>query len=80
MNENLALFLMYIVAPVIVAMGSYLMSTFLNRISTLEKTMVNKVEEPEVRQILADKIDPLREDISELKNKIELIYSLLLKR
>lgn len=80
MNEYVQMLLMYLIAPGVIAIGSYVMNAFLKRVSDLEKTMIHKVEEPEVRQLMADKIDPIREDIQELKGKIELIYSLLLKK
>lgn len=69
----------YGVIPGIIGTVSYMIKTLLNRVESLEKEVPNKLDEREVRQLLGDKIDPLREDIHDLKGKIDRIMELLIK-
>lgn len=54
------------------------MKSIFSRLDILEKDIHNKVEEEKVRQLLADKIDPVREDIQELKNKLDRLMDFLI--
>lgn len=75
--------LVYKITPLIVillgAIG-YLIRIQVARIDMLEQRMTQKVEEPQVRQILADKIDPLKEDIQQVNNKLDSIYNILIHK
>jgi len=44
------------------------------RLTSLEKS--GSVTEPQVRQIIADKVDPIKEDLSEIKSKLDYLFNL----
>ncbi len=50
------------------------------RLTKLEEKVSSQVTEPELRQILSDKLDPLKEDISEVRKQAEKITDLLLNK
>lgn len=75
--------LIYKITPLIVIICGvigYLIRVQMGRIDMLEQHMVRKVEEPQVRQIIADKIDPLKEDIQQVNNKLDTIYNILIHK
>lgn len=78
MTDNMIL-LVYIAMPLAVGLGGWFMRSTMQRISDLEKSVALKVEEDKVRQLLVDKIEPLREDVQDLKVKLDKIIDLLLK-
>lgn len=51
----------------------------MNRIEKLEENMTHTINEEEVRTILSDKIEPIQEDIKDIKNNIRNIFDILLK-
>jgi hypothetical protein len=51
----------------------------MQRLDTLERQMVTKTDEHEVRQLLSDKVDPIKESMSEIKEKVDKVIDLLLK-
>ena len=71
--------LVYIAIPIIIGIGRWLMQSLLNRLNVLEHQIDTKIDEPKVRQLLTDKIDPIQEDIAELKVRLDKIIDLLLK-
>lgn len=70
----------YIIGPALIMLGGWLMKSHLERIAVLEREIQHKTTEMEVRIILADKIDPIREDIKELKASTDRILDILLKK
>jgi hypothetical protein len=50
------------------------------RLEKLEDTTSQHVTEAELRRILSDKIDPIKEDISEVKKQNDKITDILLNR
>lgn len=66
--------------PSILGFGAFLVKSLLNRLDMVETAIQHKVDEPRVRELLADKVDPIREDIQELKVKLDKITDLLLKK
>lgn len=58
---------------------AYFLRLQMQRLDTLEQQMPMKTTESEVRQILADKIDPIKESMSEIKDKVDKVIDLLLK-
>ena len=51
----------------------------LNRLDELEKTQKAKITEEDVRTILKDKLDPLTQDLLEIRELINKILDLHLK-
>ena len=80
MDDFLRLLLIYGVLPVILGTGAYAMRSVFQRLTSLEQTVQKKVEEDQVRQLLVDKIEPLREDVQDLKDKIDRIYDFLMRK
>lgn len=69
--------ILYIILPVLASLMAYLMRSVMARIETLEHQIQSKLNEPAVRMIISDKVDPIREDIHEIKetlNKLLDIY------
>ena len=80
MDEVLRLILVYGAAPIIFGLGAFIMRSAFKRLEEIEKNVLTKLDEQRVRQLLADKIDPLREDVHDLKSQLDKIYTLLLKQ
>lgn len=73
----------YVISPLVgllITIGGFLMRSFSERISSLEKELPNKLNDAEVRQLMADKIDPLKDAIQKLDQKLDEIYKLLMNR
>ncbi len=80
MDETLRLILIYGVLPIIIGIGSWVMRSMIQRLEEVERKVSIKTDENYVRQLLTDKIDPIREDIHELKAKLDKIVDILLKK
>lgn len=69
-----------VLIPTLLGIVKYLMKTHTDRIETLEKLMPMKMTEVEVRQILSDKLDPLKDSIEDCKERLDKILDMLLKK
>jgi uncharacterized protein YoxC len=67
------------IISIVIGMGMYIMRTVTSRIDTLEQKMDNTVTKQEVRQLLDDKINPLKEDIKDIKYTIDKLLSIFIK-
>lgn len=65
---------------VLASLIGYFVRTQMQRISDLEASIVEKLSEEETRQILSDKLDPVRENVQEIQNKLDQVITLLIKR
>ena len=77
MNGFTNLLLAYGIIPTLLGLGAYLMRSHLQRLETLEKDLPKKLDEQEVRLLLADKIDPIREDVRALEASLDKIETRL---
>lgn len=77
MNPTLITAALYIIGPIIVGIGTYVMRDFVSRIADLEHKMENKVTDAQVRQTMEDNIGPLREDMQEVKQKLDKLFELI---
>ncbi len=68
------------VVSLILGIGAFVMKTVHSRIDVLERELPHKLNEPAVRQIVSDKIDPIREDIHEIKAKLDRVMDILIER
>lgn len=75
MEEILKQIVTYGIIPAFVGGASYIMKGIFTRIDALEKELPKKVEETEVRQLLTDKIDPIKDDINDIKQDIDMLAS-----
>ena len=76
--EGVITYLWPIIASLLCGMGAFVMKNIFNRLEVLEDKMNKTVTEQDVRTILSDKIDPLKEDVHEIKQAIVKIYELYL--
>lgn len=72
-------FITYVVIPLFITMGSFILRNFMNRIEKLENRSMEQITETEARQILSDKLDPVKETLTEIKKQIEKITEFLIK-
>lgn len=66
----------YIGGPLLLSIGAYFMRTIISRIEALENQGKITVSEPQVRQILVDKLDPIKDDLQEIKENIKKLFDL----
>lgn len=79
MNDiSTAQIFLYIIAPIVFGLVGYIMKTMINRLDTLEFRMQETITEPEVRIILDDKLDPIHEDLKEIKHSLNQLYEVML--
>lgn len=69
-----------IIISAIVGMGTYIMRTFSDRLKEVEEKAETAVTEAQVRQILNDKIDPLKLDIHEINENIRKLFELHIRK
>jgi predicted secreted protein len=67
-------------ASIICAPVVYIARSFMQRIDTLEATVKEKISEKEVRQIVRDKLDPIKSDLEEIKHNQEMILNHLISK
>lgn len=67
--------LVILVIPGVIAFFKYLM----NKIDNLEQEMKSKISEEDARQLLADHLEPVKEDLQDIKNLQIKLYEFLLK-
>lgn len=81
MDDLTQAILIYAGLPVVAGLGTYIVKTLvLARLDTIEDMLPSKLNEAQVRQLLTDRIEPIREDIHDLKEKLDDIYSLLIRK
>lgn len=80
MDEFTKNLIIFVASPLILSIIGYFMKTHVDRIQVLEKEIDHKVNEREVRALMNDKLEPIREDIKELKATTDKILDILLKK
>lgn len=80
MNDITHILMIYGAIPSILGFGAFLVRSLLNRLTEVEREVADKIDEPRVREIMADKIIPLKEDINKLEIKLDRIIDLLMKK
>ncbi len=73
---EIALAIMTVMASVV----GWLIKRLVYRIERMESQLQQYVTEPEVRQIIEDKVDPVKERLSRMEAKMDEIIQLLLSR
>jgi septation ring formation regulator EzrA len=71
---------LYIILPLLSGLGSFLLKNMYDRIDMLEKRLRDTMTEQEVRQLLGDKIDPVQDNIKEIKEKIDKLYDFMMNK
>lgn len=59
---------------------AYFVRVQMQRLDTLEQQIITKMTEEETRQILSDKVDPIKEDMAEIKLKVDKVIDLLINK
>lgn len=80
MDIDITLKVAYVVVPILVGLVGVYFRNLEARISKIEEQTQIFVTKAELRQALQDKIEPIREDISEIRDKLDKLYDFLLKQ
>jgi hypothetical protein len=75
---NLTSFLPMVVWFVLSGLVTYLVKSQDNRIQNLEKRMLDMQTQDEVRQMMNDNLIPIRDDVSEIKVRLNQLFNLYL--
>ena len=67
------------VASAVLGLIAHVVRSQVQRIDDLEHSIMRKTDESEVRQIVADKVDPIKESMSEIKEKVDKVIDLLIR-
>ncbi len=72
--------IIYVAGPVFTILILPIIRGLYVRLDTLEKQIQNKVSSSDVRQLLSDKLDPVHEDLSEIKQQLNQIINRLIDK
>ena len=78
MDDLVKLALTYAVVPLVLGAVGFIMRNIHVRLDRLEEVITQKLDQKDVRQIISDKIDPIRDDIKDLKDQNSEILKLLI--
>lgn len=76
---NLSQFLPMVVWFVLSGLVTYLVKSQDNRINNLEKRMLDIQTQDEVRQMMNDNLTPIRDDVAEIKLRLNQLFDLYLR-
>lgn len=65
-----------IALPLMSGLAYHVVHNIMARIDTLEEKMKDVIAEPAIRQLISDKLDPIRDDLKEIKARLEKILDL----
>lgn len=71
--------MIYLIVTAFLGLIGFLLRNHMQRIDNIEKTMDSKLNEQQTRQIMNDKLEPLKEGLDEVKEKLDKLYDILLK-
>lgn len=74
--DTLVIPIIVTLSPVLIGGIGYMIKNVFTRLHNLEKS--SAVTEQQVRQLLADKVDPVKEDISEIRKTLDYIFQYFL--
>lgn len=63
------------ILSIILAPSIYIFRNLMQRVEQLESAMQQKINEADVRIIMADKIDPIKSDLEEIKSMQQTILT-----
>lgn len=70
----------YVITPAVIMYAGHAMKSHVDRIEIMEKLIATKIDETEVRTIMSDKIDPMKEDIAEIKVMLNHLLEVILDK
>lgn len=68
------------IGTILVGIIGYFVRAEMQRLDELEKQMPFKITDSEARQLLEDKINPLKESIVDMKVAVDKVYDLLIRK
>ena len=84
MTLDSSLLAIYLVIPAVIGIVSYMLKTgiqsMVNRLDTLEQRDMEKITKADFEIAMRDKLDPLKEGVQEMKEKVDKVYDILLKK
>lgn len=70
----------YVGVPGLLVLVGYIWKDHVRRIEELERTNKTFITEIEVRQLLADKLEPIKESINKIQGSMEKITDILINK
>ncbi len=65
--------------PTIIGIIAFIVKvTIMNRITAMEEQLQESLSDQQTRQLIADKIEPMKEDLHELKSQLDKLFDRLL--
>lgn len=78
MDEFLKTVFFYLLSPTVIGIVAYFIRNLLVRLATLEQLIPTKLNEGQVRLLLSDHLDPIKEDIRQVNQKLDRMLDFLL--
>lgn len=75
-NEIIMYIIMPIVSVLLIPVGRYIFI----KLSDIDTKLNQKISQTEVRQLIDDKFQPLKEDLKDLKNQMDRIFDKWINR
>lgn len=72
--------ILYATIPLVFGTIGYLFRTILSKIDSLDQKSQQFVTKQEVNQLINDKLEPIREDLTEIKQTLTRLYDFLLRK
>ncbi len=76
MSTEALQYILITIIPLVLGLGAFIVKSMMSRIDELEKKSNIYTSEPQVRQILGDKLDPIKEDLQDIKHSINKLFQL----
>lgn len=84
MTIDPSLIVVYLVIPVVIGAMAFMLKlgiqSMLNRLDTLEQRDSEKITKADFEIAMKDKLDPLREDVKDMKAAVDKVYDRLLNK
>lgn len=84
MTIDSSLIVVYLVIPVVIGAMAFMLKlgiqSMLNRLDTVEQRDSEKLTKADFEIAMKDKLDPLREDVKDMKAAVDKVYDRLLNK
>ena len=80
MTPDTVISIILVVVGLTTSVLGYLWKHIMNRIAVLEKEQTNRMTEQEVRNLLLDKIEPIKDTIKTVEKQLDIIIDKLLDK
>lgn len=79
MSIDILLSILLTLTPIFAGTVAYFMKSLLHRIRDLENSTQHHLSDSDARQLLADKLDPIHADISDIKDGLNKLFDLFVQ-